>query len=116
MDWWTAGQLLDLEYTIDNGNSFSVIQLGVLAESLSYAWTIPNNLLSTKVKIRLIDVVDTLISVTSDSFRVKPYIITKVDANGDYISYDRDTDVWNFGNCQNICGQWIGTVNLIIRE
>ena len=99
---WTGGetnQLIDIKYSTDNGNTYSMVQLGVLAETGKYAWSIPNTILSTKVKIRLQGVTDTLKIATSDSFKIKPYIITRIDSStGDYVAYNINTDRWGFQN------------------
>jgi probable HAF family extracellular repeat protein len=98
---WTGGQpnqLLDIEYSTDNGITYSLIQLGVLADSGSYAWKIPQNIISTKVKIKLTDVVDTLVSFTSETFKIKPYILTRMSSSGDYDSYSKFRDPYAFGN------------------
>lgn len=98
---WTGGQqgqLLDLEYTTNNGNTYSTIQLSVLADSGSYVWKIPKNILSTKVKIKLTDVVDTLLSIASGTFKIKPYLLTRMNSNGNYDPYSKFRDPYLFGN------------------
>jgi len=61
-------------------------------------WDIPKTILTTKAKIKLSDITDPNIKAVSDSFKIKPYIITKLDASGDYIAYNINTDRWGFSN------------------
>jgi probable HAF family extracellular repeat protein len=99
---WTDGQVghqLKIDYSTDNGNTFSALASNVPASDGSYIWSIPKTIISTKVKLRFKDVVDTLLIVTSDSFKIKPYIITRIDSStGDYVAYNINTDKWNFRN------------------
>ncbi|MCJ7552464.1 MAG: T9SS type A sorting domain-containing protein [Ignavibacteriaceae bacterium] len=62
-----------------------------------YLWDIPANLFITKSIIRIEREEYFEILAESDTFKIKPLIITKLDDNGDYISYD-STDWWGFSN------------------
>ena len=80
-----AGDYIQLEYSIDDGNTFELINFSIPADSGYYVWDVPDTLLSTKCRIRICDQNDTTICDTSDKFRIKPYILTKLDSDGDYI-------------------------------
>ncbi|QQS36630.1 MAG: SBBP repeat-containing protein [Ignavibacteriales bacterium] len=98
---WTGGengQLLDIEYSTDDGNTYSIIKLGVLAKDRRYPWKIPKNTLSKKVKIKLTDVINPLVSATSGTFKIKPYLLTRLTSNGDYDAYSITRDPYQFGN------------------
>jgi probable HAF family extracellular repeat protein len=91
------GSLLEIEYSADDGKTFHWME-GALVDDRFYVWDIPDTLLSTKCKIRVTDWNDTSITDVSNKFRIKPYIITRLDENNDYIAYDTYTDRWGFGN------------------
>jgi hypothetical protein len=98
---WGGGnsnQTFMLEYSEDDGNSYQFIDLVYPADTRKYGWDIPGDILSTKMKIRIKDNATSDVLAVSDRFKTKPYIITKLDNNGDYIVYDIDTDRWGFGN------------------
>ncbi len=98
---WSGGQtdqFVSIEYSTDNGQTFNLIELATPADSQYYVWDIPKTLISTHSKIRLSDFQTSTVLSTTDTFKIKPYIITKLDDNGNYIAYDRGTDAWGFSN------------------
>ena len=98
---WTggqAGQQLSIEYGTDNGNTYSLITIGREADSSYYAWDVPKELLSTKMKIKISDFNDPNINAESATFKSKPYIITRLDENNNYVAYNINTDQWGFSN------------------
>ncbi len=99
---WTGGQaeqFLTIEYSTDNGQTYNLIDLAAPADSHYYKWNIPNTILSTKVKVKLSDFQTSAELVVSDNFKIKPYIITRME-DGEYVAYHRLTDAWNFSNDQ----------------
>lgn len=63
---WESSSLsstIDLEYSTDNGNSWTTIATGISNTTNSYNWTIPNNV-STQCKVR---VTSNTVSDTSDA-------------------------------------------------
>ena len=97
-DYGEVGDLVQLEFSADSGNTFEVIDNFIPAETGQYAFSIPNSILSTKCYIRIFDMADSTNADTSDMFKIKNYRLTKLDANGDYILYDIIDDRWGFGN------------------
>jgi len=97
---WTGGQegqFVQIEYSVDNGNTYEIIDIAVQADFGKFIWPIPDGILSTKVKIKLSDVANPENNVISDKFRIKPYILTRIE-NGDYYEYRKDRDQWGFQN------------------
>jgi hypothetical protein len=93
-----SGVSLIIEYSTNSGSNWQMIASAVSAGDKKYVWDIPKEVLSTKCFIRLRDfsTLDTL--AVSEMFKIKPYTITKLDINGDYIRYDSSKDVWGFAN------------------
>ena len=94
----TGGQFFNIEFSIDSGNTYSLITIGVPADSGYYIWSIPQNILSTKVKIKISDFADSTTFVVSDIFKIKGYVLTKYLPNDDYKPYSMLTDTWGFAN------------------
>jgi hypothetical protein len=91
--------LLTIEYSIDSGTNWEEIASGVSSNENKYCWDIPEETLSTKCLILLRDSTTNDILGMSDMFKIKPYVITKIDAaTGDFIPYDISKDRWGFGN------------------
>jgi hypothetical protein len=95
-----AGQVFQIDYSVDDGASYTPID--VVPADLGYlVWNIPANTLTTKAKIRISDFAVPAIEVSSEKFRVKPYILTRIDENGDYYEYRKNRDQWGFSNTPN---------------
>jgi hypothetical protein len=93
-----AGQLLQIEFSVDNGNTYEIIDFGIPADSGYYIWEVPDTVLTTKAKIKLTDMVNNQLYIESETFRIKPYVLTRIDANGDYYEYRKNRDQWGFSN------------------
>jgi hypothetical protein len=102
---WTGtnkGVSLIIDFSSDDGQTYQAVARNIPADSGKYLWDIPKDILSTKCFIRLRDnnTKDSL--AVSEKFKIKPYIITKIDTTtGDYISYNINKDRWGFGNFPN---------------
>ena len=91
---------LRIEFSIDGGQTYALITDSIEAFAGQYEWDIPADILTTKARIKLTNLNDNN-TAESDNIKIKPYIITKLDGNGDYIAYDIDFDRWGFGNYTN---------------
>jgi hypothetical protein len=87
-----------LSYSVDDGDNYELIDAGIESSDSIYIWDIPEDLLTTKAKIKIEKNNNSRKMAESDTYCIKPLIITKLDANGDYIPYDIDKDRWGFGN------------------
>ncbi len=100
---WTTRDTTDnvrIEYSEDGGISYNLIDDNINASDNQYEWTIPDIEPTTKARIKIISH-NTNDQFESKNFEIKPYIITRIDNNGDYISYDINIDRWNYGNYPN---------------
>lgn len=93
-----SGQLFQIEFSIDNGNTYETLDFGIPADSGYYIWQLNDTILTTKAKIKLTDMVNNNITTESDSFRIKPYVLTRIDENGNYYEYRKNRDQWGFVN------------------
>ncbi len=79
----------------------------VIAESVpaydeQFEWIIPDTLLSYKTKIRIESKENPSIFAESESFRLKGYVLTRVNTlNLTYQKFDRTTHAWRFGNARS---------------
>jgi hypothetical protein len=95
-----SGQFFQVELSIDNGNTHEIIDFGIPADSGYYIWQLADNILTTKAKIKLTDMVNNQVYAESETFRIKPYLLTRIDENGDYYEYRKNRDQWGFSNTQ----------------
>jgi uncharacterized membrane protein len=100
---WTggeSGQTLQIEYSNDDGANWFFIDYAQ-AQNGQYVWEVPSSILTTKAKIKITDVDNTPTFDESDKFKIKPYVLTRIDANGDYYEYRKNRDQWGFWNNPN---------------
>ncbi len=98
---WVGGQpnqFLEIEYSINNGSNYTKLDVLVPADSNYFIWDIPDSLLSTQAKIKITDWIDPSKTDVSAAFRVKPYVLTRLDENGNYYEYKKNRDQWGFAN------------------
>jgi len=99
---WNGGkknQFLQIDYSVDSGKTFNIIDFIPNGDTGMYVWDIPKEILSKKCMIRIVDMADTTIADTSDVFKIKGYILTR-DSSGQYEPYRREEDQWGFWNNQ----------------
>lgn len=96
-----SGQFFQIEFSTDNGNIYETIGFGFPADSGYYIWELPDTVLTTKAKIKLTDMVNNQLYIESETFRIKPYVLTRIDENGDYYEYRKNRDQWGFSNIQS---------------
>jgi uncharacterized delta-60 repeat protein len=98
---WTgeqAGQIVKIEYSTDKGNTYNAIVAGVLASSKYYSWDIPEDILTTKAKIRITDFTNGKILDESGLFGIKPYVLTRLNEDSTYYVFRKDRDQFGFSN------------------
>ena len=93
-----------MEYSSDGGSSYTLIADSIKASNNQYEWLVPE-VATTKARVRITSL-KTGDIIASDNFSIKPYMITRLDNNGDYIAYDIDLDRWSFGNTRNPNQVW----------
>lgn len=93
------GQYLSLQYSVDGGRTYDWVNLEqVEASEGKCGWDIPDDIIGRRAIIKILDASNGDSLAASDTFKIKPYIITRVDENGEYIAYDKSTDRWGFSN------------------
>jgi hypothetical protein len=86
---------------------------GITADS-TFAWQIPDTLLSYRSKIIISDAADPSRTIRSDTFKLKPYRLTKVKPDSTYEPFRVEVDRWGFGNTRNEMwpeGYWSGRID-----
>ena len=95
-----ADDSLKIEYSIDGGVSYTLISDTLKGSDGELEWLVPDIEPTTKARIKITSL-KTNDGAESENFRIKSYIITRLDNNGDYITYDVNIDRWNYGNNMN---------------
>jgi len=101
---WTAPDSIDfvnIEFSVDfenGGGSFEDIVQNYPADSGYYAWDIPDSILSRKCAISVKDASNPSSFVDSEVFKIKGYVLTRIDANGDYEAFLPSVHGWSFIN------------------
>jgi uncharacterized delta-60 repeat protein len=96
-----TGQIIQIDYSVDNGNTYIAIDSSVSASSGYYLWDLPDSLLTTKVKIRITDMDKPEITDESDVFRIKPYLLTRLNEDSTYYAYRKVRDQFGFRNSED---------------
>ncbi len=97
---WTggqAGQFVDLELSTDSGAVYSLVDFAVPADSGYYIWTVPDSL-TTRAKIRVRAVTTPLDTAVSDTFKIKGYVLTRMNAIGHYEAFTPNVHGWSYVN------------------
>ena len=97
---WDAPGITDplrIDFSTDGGSTFKTIAGNVTASPGSYEWNVPD-ILCTKCMIRIVDINDTTKYGTSGLFRIKGYVLTRIDNNGNYEKFEQGKHGWRFIN------------------
>lgn len=73
---WTSSNIsnVNIEYSIDNGTSWSGVASGIPASQGSYIWTVPNNINSASCRIRITDSNNPAFTdIINGTFRITTY-------------------------------------------
>ena len=101
---WLGGPIggnLKIEYSGDGGITYSTIVNSFPADSGEYGHTFSSNVLTRKALIKLTNLADTTKVAVSSIFRIKPYILTKLNPDQTYYEYRKNRDQWGFSNNSN---------------
>lgn len=112
-DKWISGEVDTIKWS---GISWPLINLKVLANigstqqheytiaenvsstSENYVWSIPEFLLSFRSKIIIENAQNLNQRIEGNTFRIKPYILTKINPDSTYYEYRKYRDQWGFWN------------------
>jgi hypothetical protein len=95
---------VDLWYRTDFGMEYVLIDTNYFDPDGIYLWDVPESLLTTRAKIKIVESEDTNSVALSGDFKIKPWQFTRLDANDDFELYEPDQDGWSFCNCRS--NQW----------
>ena len=95
---------VDLFYRTDYGLEYVLIDTSYSDPDGIYLWDVPDSLLTTRATIRIVESEDTNSVALSEEFKIKPWWLTRTDANGDFELYELDQDGWSFSNTS--ANQW----------
>ena len=86
-----AGTSSEQTYTIEDG---------IFLDSSYYVWDVPDTLLSYQSKIVIEKSSNPSEKLESEIFRIKPYVLTRVESDSTYYAYQKNKDQWGFSNTQ----------------
>ena len=97
---WDGGGVLnvDIKYSIDDGTTYQQIVGNYPADSSRYFWAVPGSLLTRKAKIKVIETQDKNNEIKSINFTIKPWQLSRIDANNKIELFEPNQDGWNFDN------------------
>jgi hypothetical protein len=97
---WNAPAItspLRIDFSSDNGKTYKTIANNVTASNNTYTWNVPD-IVAAKCMIKIVDINDTTKTGTAGLFRIKGYVLTRIDANGDYEKFEQGKHGWRFIN------------------
>ena len=98
IEWKAEGaSALKIELSLDSGQTFRTIDASAPATPALHEWSVPETL-RAKCRIRITDLSDTSHQAMSGQFRIKPYILTRFKAGGDFEKFDPLVHGWQFRN------------------
>jgi len=93
---WTS---YDIKCLLNYGTpNQSVLIIDSFITDTSYVWNIPSSLLSLRSKIIIQNSDDFNQSIESNIFRIKPYMLTKLNPDSTYYAYTIGRDNWRYEN------------------
>ncbi|MFO7526017.1 MAG: T9SS type A sorting domain-containing protein [Ignavibacteriaceae bacterium] len=100
---WNSGGAMniDIKYSTDNGSTFQNIVSNYPGDSSRYFWAVPGSLLTRKAKIKIVESQNTSNEVKSIDFTIKPWQLTRIDANDELELFEPVHDGWSFGNSKS---------------
>lgn len=101
---WEGVDSVNIYLSIDyeNGSGvFNPIAENYFSDSGKYVWQIPDTILSRKCVVMIEDAGDPAISAESGVFRIKPYVLTRVNPDSNYYDFQKNRDQWGFENTES---------------
>ncbi len=101
---WIGGGDIDsvviwLSTDYENGSgTFKLIEDSISADVGEYVWDIPDSILSRKCAIMIEDADDPNTFAESGVFKIKGYVLTRINSNNDYEKFTLGKDDWKFNN------------------
>jgi len=97
---WESSYLqnVKLEYSTNNGGSYTDIIASTPASTLLYAWTIPNSISSANAKIRISSATDPTISDSSQPFKITFVKVLSPNGNENWLAGSSKNITWSAGS------------------
>jgi len=97
---WESSYLANvkLEYSTNNGGSYTDIIASTPAIALTYNWTIPNNVLSANTKIRISSASDPTISDSSQPFKITYVRVISPNGSENWLAGTSKAITWTAGS------------------
>ena len=96
--WSVPGQNVTITLSLDGGQTFTDTIKTSLANSGKCAWAVPDTIVSRKCVLRVESDGKPGAVVTSEEFKIKYYLLTRLAPDGQYEPFILDEDGWSFAN------------------
>jgi hypothetical protein len=123
---WTSSQVgnVSLEYSLDNGVSWTTIIASYPADSARFNWAVGQNLSATQARIRISDAINPLVinDMSDGAFKIGSVIVTLPNGGENYLSGTTRNITWQASNSvtavridysTNNGGVWIPITNSV---
>lgn len=123
---WTSSQVgnVSLEYSLDNGVSWTTITASYPADSARFNWAVGQNLSATQARIRISDAINPLVinDMSDGAFKIGSVIVTLPNGGENYLSGTTRNITWQASNSvtavridysTNNGGVWIPITNSV---
>jgi hypothetical protein len=99
---WNGGGVenVNIEYSTDDGVNYQQIVSSYPADSGRYFWDVPASLLTRKAMIKITEAEQPSNVVKSINFTIKPWQLTRIDANDELQLFEPNQDGWSFENSE----------------
>ena len=77
-----------------------IIAQGIPNVNSKFVWNVPDTILSFRSKIIIENADNITEKIESDIFRIKPYVLTRLNSDSTYYEYRKTRDQWGFSNTQ----------------
>ncbi|MBK9334161.1 MAG: SBBP repeat-containing protein [Ignavibacteria bacterium] len=98
---WTGWTNVNIKCILNFGTALQseeIIASNIFLTQTEYPWTIPENTLSYQSKIVIENAANPTQKIESGIFRIKPYLLTRVNPDMTYYDYRKNRDDWGFFN------------------
>jgi len=98
---WSGWNRVNIKCQVNSGTtsqSDSIIALDTNLNQPEYHWKIHDNFLSFRSKIIIENAANPTQKIESGIFRIKPYLLTRVNPDSTYYEYRKNRDQWGFWN------------------
>jgi hypothetical protein len=123
---WTSSQIgnVSLEYSLDNGTTWTTITSSYPADSARFIWAVGQNLSATQARIRISDAINPLVinDMSDGAFKIGSVMVTLPNGGENYLAGTTRNITWQTSNSvtavridysTNNGGVWIPITNSV---